>query len=184
MPILTALRSTRLRVALTSALASAVALGAVSVWFVAQSQSRLENSAAQLARSRAVAVVQLLGSGARPADLRLLVRDSVYEVDERDGTLVASCPALRDATLATARDVDQVKTLQPYEIDRADAATVGCGGQLGPDDDAPVRLHVTMVISLDSRYRVHGAARVDDGDQQAVDAVRTTLIAGVPGWRC
>ena len=182
MPILTALRSTRLRVALTSALASAVALGAVSVWFVAQSQSRLENSAAQLARSRAVAIVQLLGSGARPADLRLLVRDSIYEVDERDGAPVASCPVLWNAYLATGAepDVDGVRILQPYEVVRSEAATVPCASQLAPNTDDPLRLHVVLLISGDSRYRVHGAASVNEGDQQAVDAVRTTLLAGVP----
>ena len=181
MPILTALRSTRLRVALTSALASAVALGAVSVWFVAQSQSRLENSATQLARSRAVAIVQLLGSGARPADLHLLVRDSIYEVDERDGAPVASCPALWNAYLATGAepDVDGIRILQPYEIERTADVNVGCAGQLAGLDD-PLRLHVVLLISGDSRYRVHGAASVNEGDQQAVDAVRTTLLAGVP----
>ncbi len=182
MPILTALRSTRLRVALTSALASAIALGAVSVWFVAQSQSRLENSAAQLARSRAVAIVQLLGSGTRPEDLSRLVRDSIYEVDDREGPPVASCPALWNASLATGAepDVDGVRILQPYEVRRSEQASVPCASQLGPDDSAfPV--HVTLLLSGDGRYHVYGAARIDDGEQQAVDAVRTTLFAGVPG---
>ncbi|HEY3471396.1 MAG TPA: HAMP domain-containing protein, partial [Amycolatopsis sp.] len=108
-------RSTRFRVAVTAFAASAVALGGVSVWFVLQAQSRLENTAAQLADAHADAIVQLLNTGARPADLALLVRDSIYEVKDRNGTSVASCPVLREATLAA---YDTEITLRPYQYDR------------------------------------------------------------------
>jgi len=169
-------RSTRFRVAATAFAASAVALGAVSVWFVLQAQGRLQSSAAQLADAHADAVVQLLNTGARPADLALLVRDSIYEVKDRQGTSVASCPVLREATLA-AHDTDV--TLRPYQYDRSALASVGCAPELrGLDDD--LTLHVVHADSGDSKYDVYAGVSIDPEGQAAVDAVRTTLVAGVP----
>jgi signal transduction histidine kinase len=169
-------RSTRFRVALTAFAASAVALGAVSVWFVVQSQSRLENAATQLAVAHAEAIVQLLNTGAKPADLPLLVRDSIYEVTDRSGNRLASCPALRAATLA-AYDADV--TLRPFEIDRADRASVGCAPELGGLDDN-LTVHVIHEVSGDSKYDAYAGVRIDPEGQAAVDSARTTLTAGVP----
>ncbi|MEV4145216.1 ATP-binding protein [Amycolatopsis sp. NPDC049691] len=169
-------RATRFRVAATAFAASAVALGAVSVWFVLQAQSRLENAATQLADAHADAVVQLLNTGARPADLALLVRDSIYEVKDRAGASVASCPVLRGATLAA---YDTEVTLRPYEYDRSAQASVGCAPELrGLDDD--LVLHVVHADSGDSAYDVYAGAQVDPEGQAAVDSVRAVLTAGVP----
>ncbi|GLY34859.1 hypothetical protein Amsp01_008830 [Amycolatopsis sp. NBRC 101858] len=170
------LRSTRFRVAVTAFAASAVALGAVSVWFVLQAEGRLRNAATQLADAHADAIVQLLNTGARPADLTLLVRDSIYEVKDQAGRSVASCPVLRDATLA-AYDTDV--TLAPYEFDRASQASVGCGPELGDLDDH-LTLHVVHADSGDSKYDVFAAVAIDPEGQAAVDSVRTVLTFGVP----
>ncbi|MDT7801547.1 MAG: hypothetical protein QOI78_4980 [Actinomycetota bacterium] len=169
-------RSTRFRVALTAFATSAVALGAVSVWFVVQSQSRLENAAQQLAVAHAEAVVQLLNTGAKPNDLRLLVRDSIYEVTDRSGNRLASCPALRGATLA-AYDADV--TVGPGEIDRADQASVGCAPELGGLDEY-LTVHVIHEVSGDSKFDVYAGVRIDPEGQAAVDSARATLTAGVP----
>ncbi|MEU4246523.1 ATP-binding protein [Amycolatopsis sp. NPDC026612] len=169
-------RSTRFRVAVTAFAASAVALGAVSVWFVLQAQSRLENAAAQLADAHADAIVQLLNTGARPADLTLLVRDSIYEVTDKSGHRLVSCPVLRGTTLAA---YDTEVTLRPYEIDRAAFASVGCAPELrGLDDDLTV--HVVHDTSGDSKYDVFAGAQIDPEGQAAADSVRTVLTFGVP----
>ncbi|WP_328449298.1 sensor histidine kinase [Amycolatopsis sp. NBC_00438] len=169
-------RSTRFRVALTAFATSAVALGAVSVWFVVQSQSRLENAAQQLAVAHAEAIVQLLDTGAKPDDLRLLVRDSIYEVTDRSGHRLASCPALRGATLA-AYDADV--TVGPGAVDRADPASVGCAPELGGLDE-DLTVHVIHEVSGDSEYDVYAGVRIDPEGQAAVDSARATLTAGVP----
>ncbi|MGW5720466.1 ATP-binding protein [Amycolatopsis sp. NPDC003865] len=169
------LRATRFRVAVSSFVASAVALGAVSLWFVLQAQDRLEDAAAQLAGAHADAIVQLLDTGARPGDLALLVRDSVYEVKDRSGASVASCPVLRGMTLAAGTEI----TLRPYAYDRSARASVGCAPQLpGLDDD--LTLHVVHADSGDSAYDVYAGAEVDPEGQAAVDSVRTVLTVGVP----
>ncbi|MEU5260234.1 ATP-binding protein [Amycolatopsis sp. NPDC021455] len=169
-------RSTRFRVAVTAFAASAVALGAVSVWFVLQAQSRLENAATQLADAHADAIVQLLNTGARPGDLALLVRDSIYEVKDKQGASVASCPVLREATLAA---YDTEVTLRPYQYDRSARASVGCAPELrGLDDD--LTLHVVHAYSGDSKYDVYAGVQLDPEGQAAVDSVRTVLTAGVP----
>ena len=160
------LRSTRFRVAVTAFAASGVALGAMSVWFVLQAQDRLENAATQIAFSRAEAIVQLLNTGARPADLPLLVRDSIYEITDRSGNRVASCPALRGATLA---GYDADVTLPPYVLDRADPASVGCAPELGGVDDN-LTLHVIHEVSGDSKYNVFAGVRIDPEGQAAVDS--------------
>ena len=173
------LRSTRFRVAVTAFAASAVALGAVSVWFVLQAEGRLRNAATQLADAHADAIVQLLNTGARPAGLSLLVRDSIYEVKDQAGKSVASCPVLRDATLA-AHDTDV--TLAPYVIDRADRRSVGCAPELG-DLDEYLTLHVVHVVhadSGDSKYDVFAGVSIDPEGQAAIDSVRTVLTFGVP----
>ncbi|UOX88674.1 ATP-binding protein [Amycolatopsis sp. FBCC-B4732] len=170
------LRSTRFRVALTAFAASVVALGAVSVWFVLQAESRLRNAAAQLADAHADAIVQLLNTGARPADLTLLVRDSIYEVTDRAGKRLVSCPVLDGATLA-AFDTDV--TLQPYEIVRSDQASVGCAPELR-DLDETLTVHVVHDVSGDSEYDVFAGVEIDAEGQAAVDSVRTVLTAGVP----
>ncbi|MEV5719805.1 histidine kinase dimerization/phospho-acceptor domain-containing protein [Amycolatopsis mediterranei] len=169
-------RATRFRVAVTAFAASAVALGAVSVWFVLQARGRLETAAAQLAGAHADAIVQLLNTGARPADLPLLVRDSIYEVKDQRGASLASCPVLREATLAAyGTDV----TLRPYQYDRSAPATVGCAPELrGLDDDLTV--HVVHADSGDSKYEVFAGAQLDPEGQAAVDSARTALAAGVP----
>lgn len=170
------LRSTRFRVAVTAFAASAVALGAVSVWFVLQAEGRLRNAAAQLADAHADAIVQLLNTGTRPGDLTLLVRDSIYEVKDQAGKSVASCPVLRDATLA-AYDADV--TLAPYEFDRGSQASVGCGPELR-DLDESLTLHVVHADSGDSAYDVYAGVAIDPEGQAAVDSVRTVLTFGVP----
>ncbi|WP_284744348.1 sensor histidine kinase [Amycolatopsis sp. RTGN1] len=170
------LRSTRFRVAVTAFAASALALGAMSVWFVVQAQDRLENAATQIAFSRAQAIVQLLNTGARPVDLSLLVRDSIFEVTDRSGNRVVSCPALRGATLA-AYDADV--TLPPYVIDRADPASVGCAPELAGLDES-LTVHVVHEVSGDSKYDVFAGVAIDPEGQAAVDSVRTVLTFGVP----
>jgi signal transduction histidine kinase len=170
------LRSTRFRVAAMACALSGVALGAVSVWFVLQSQSRLEDAAAQLADAHADAIVQLMNNGARPADLWLLVRDSIYEVKDSQGTSVASCPILREATLASSGDE---VILRPHQFDVADRGSVGCFPELRALDD-DLSLQVVHADSGDSKYEIFAGAQVDPEGQAAVDSVGRVLTFGVP----
>ncbi len=178
-------RTTRFRVALTSFVTSILALGVVSAWLVTDAQDRLEDSAAQVAGARAAAIVQLLNTGAKPDDLRLLVRDSIYEVVGFDGKRVASCPGLRTgSTLVPGSGLqrgEHVKILQPDDLDLSAQESVGCAPVLGEHaDEEGLRLHVMVETSGDSKYSILGAARVDDAGQAALDSVRMTLFAGVP----
>ncbi|KZB86115.1 ATP-binding protein [Amycolatopsis regifaucium] len=174
------LRSTRFRVALTSFLASIIALGIVSAWLVLDAQHRLEDGAAQLARARAAAIVQLLNNGATPADLRMLVRDSIYEVTSQTGERLASCPDLRSGAIEPEWG-DDVQILEPGDLDLSLQRSVGCAPVLGTDPGQHgLRLHVSRTVSGDSKYRVFGAAMVDESGQAALDVVRTTLLVGVP----
>ncbi|MFC3455303.1 ATP-binding protein [Amycolatopsis speibonae] len=177
-------RTTRFRVALTAFLASIIALTVVSAWLVLDAQNRLGSGAAQVARERATAVVQVLNTGAAPADLRLLVQASIYEVTTQTGERVASCPGLRFGTIIPDGDFgygDSVQNLKPGAVDLARQESVGCGSALGEDPERNgLRLHVAATVSGDSKYRVYGAAIVDESGQAALDAVRTTLLAGVP----
>ncbi|WP_410601005.1 ATP-binding protein [Amycolatopsis sp. lyj-90] len=177
-------RTTRFRVALTAFLASIIALAVVSAWLVLDAQNRLGNGAAQVARERAAAVVQVLNTGAAPADLRLLVQASVYEVTTQTGERVASCPGLRSGTIVPDGGFDygdSVKNIKPGDVDLARRESVGCASALGEDPEGNgLRLHVAGAVSGDSKYRVYGAAIVDESGQAALDAVRMTLFAGVP----
>ncbi|WP_409491936.1 ATP-binding protein [Amycolatopsis sp. cmx-11-12] len=177
-------RSTRFRVALTSFVTSLLALGVVSAWLVLDAQNRLGNGAAQVAKERAAAVVQVLNTGAAPADLRLLVQASIYEVTTQTGERVASCPGLRSGTIVPDGGFeygDSVQNLKPGDVDLARRESVGCTSALGEDPERNgLRLHVAATVSGDSKYRVYGAAIVDESGQAALDAVRVTLLAGVP----
>ncbi|GAB3579709.1 hypothetical protein GCM10027445_48790 [Amycolatopsis endophytica] len=170
-------RSTRFRVAVLACVLSGVALGAVSVWFVLQEQRRLDEAATQLADAHADAIVQLMNNGARPADLWLLVRDSIYEVKDSRGTSLASCPVLRETTLATA---GAEVILRPFQFDAEDRASVGCLPELRALD-GELSLQVVHADSGDSKYEIFAAARVDREGQAALDSVRTVLTFGVPG---
>ncbi|MFC9253917.1 sensor histidine kinase [Amycolatopsis thailandensis] len=179
-----ALRSTRFRVALTSFVTSLVALSVVSVWLVLDAQNRLGAGAVQVARARAAAIVQLLNTGAAPADLLLLVRDSAYEVVDQSGRRVIGCPGMRNGLLVQADSYqrgDSVSVLEAGAVDEKMAGSVGCRGVLGRDvETTETRVHVAAETSGDSKYRIYGAAIVDESGQAALDVVRTTLLAGVP----
>ncbi|ANN18016.1 two-component sensor histidine kinase [Amycolatopsis orientalis] len=179
-----AVRSTRFRVALTAFVASLIALGVVSAWLVADAQNRLENGAAQVARARAAAIVQVLNTGAKPVDLRLLVRDSAYEVTDQAGRRLITCPGLRHGSIAPADGFqrgDSVTVLRPGDVDLAMEESVGCQWILGRNVEiTETRVHVAADTSGDSKYHIYAAARVDESGQAALDAVRTTLLVGVP----
>ncbi|WP_414941290.1 ATP-binding protein [Amycolatopsis sp. cmx-11-51] len=178
------LRSTRFRVALTSFVTSILALGVVSAWLVVDAQNRLENGAAQVARERAAAIVQLLNTGAKPAELLTLVRDSAYEVISRDGKRMVTCPGLRHGSIAPVdgfHQGDSVSVLRPGDVDLAMKESVGCQWLLGRDVEiTETRLHVAAETSGDSKYSIYAAAMVDESGQAALDSVRMTLLAGVP----
>lgn len=177
-------RSTRFRVALTSFVTSILALGIVSAWLVLDAQNRLGAGAVQVARERAAAIVQLLNTGAAPADLLLLVRGSAYEVVDQSGRRVIGCPGLRRGVLVQADSYqrgDSVSVLEADAVDESMAGSVGCRGVLGRDvETTETRVHVAAETSGDSKYRVYGAAIVDESGQAALDSVRMTLLAGVP----
>ncbi|RSM81076.1 two-component sensor histidine kinase [Amycolatopsis sp. WAC 01375] len=178
-------RSTRFRVALTSFVTSLLALGVVSAWLVIDAQNRLGNGAAQVARERVAAIVQLLNTGAAPSDLPLLVRDSAYEVIDRTAKRVITCPGLRHGAFAPADGYkgggDSVSVLRPGDVDLAMPESIGCQRTLGRDVEiTETRVHVATDTSGDSRYRIFGAAVVDESGQAALDSVRVTLLAGVP----
>ncbi|OOC01701.1 sensor histidine kinase [Amycolatopsis azurea DSM 43854] len=169
---------------MTAFLASIIALAVVSAWLVLDAQNRLGNGAAQVARERAAAVVQVLNTGAAPADLRLLVQASIYEVTTQTGERVASCPGLRFGTIVPDGGFeygDSVQNLKPGAVDLAGKESIGCTSALGEDPEGNgLRLHVAATVSGDSKYRIYGAAIVDESGQAALDSVRVTLLAGVP----
>lgn len=177
-------KSTRFRVALTSFVTSLLALGVVSAWLVLDAQNRLGAGAVQVARARAAAIVQLLNTGAAPADLLLLVRGSAYEVVDQSGRRVIGCPGLRRGLLVQADSYqrgDSVSVLEADAVDESMAGSVGCRGVLGRDvETTETRLHIAAETSGDSKYRIYAAAVVDESGQAALDSVRMTLLAGVP----
>jgi signal transduction histidine kinase len=164
-----------------SALASAIALGALSVWLVSQLQGRLEQAAQEVAWERTGTIVQMLRSGTAVTDLDRLTSNLLFEVTDRQGHPLASCPVLFDATLKPPRP-DNVVTLRPYEMVMQDENTTHCADTFGPAvaDDDSLTLYVETQVSDDNRYIVRGAAPVDPAGQGAVDAVRTSLLIAVP----
>jgi signal transduction histidine kinase len=173
--------STRFRVALVAALASAIALGALSVWLVTQLQGRLEQAAQEVAGERTRTIVQMLRTGTPATDLDRLTSGQLFEVTDQQGHILASCPVLFDATLKPPRPANMV-TLQPYEIQMQAENTVHCADTFGPAvaGDDTVTLYVETQVSDDNRYIVRGAAAVDPGGQDAVDTARTGLLVAVP----
>ncbi|WP_328606969.1 HAMP domain-containing histidine kinase [Amycolatopsis sp. NBC_00345] len=173
--------STRFRVALVASLTSAVALGTLSVWFVVQLQGRLEQAAQEVAGERTRTIVQMLRNGTSATDLDRLTAGLLYEVTDRQGRVLASCPVLRDASLKPPGQVDVV-TVQPYEIEMQAENTVHCADMFGRSvaDDGTLTLYVETQASDDNRYLVRGAAAVDPAGAGAVTSVRTVLLAVVP----
>lgn len=93
-------RSTRWRVALFAALASALVLGFGSYWFVRALRGGLDSSAAQLASEKAEAIASLLDAGLKPADVARQVDYTGYWIspDKADD----DCPHESPATVGHA----------------------------------------------------------------------------------
>src|SRR4051794_39948093 len=89
-------RSTRWRVALFAALASALVLGLGSYWFVRSLRLGLESSANQLASEKASTIAALLDAGIKPVDVAKQLENGGYRISpgkaEDEG-----CPAERTA---------------------------------------------------------------------------------------
>lgn len=175
--------STRFRVALVSALASAIALGVLSVWLVTQLQGRLEQAAQEVAWERTSTIVQMLRSGTPATDLDRLTSGVLFEVTDRQGRILASCPVLRvgDGTLKPSGPDNKIM-VQPFELDMQNDNTTHCADTFGPAvaDDETLTMYVETQVSDDNRYVVRGAAPVDPAGQGAVDAVREGLLIAVP----
>ncbi|MEU5261754.1 HAMP domain-containing sensor histidine kinase [Amycolatopsis sp. NPDC021455] len=153
-------RSTRVRVALFAALASALLLGLGSYWFVQALRSGLENSARALASDKVYAVLALLNSGVAPADVP-------KQLDKGGGYMIS-----RDEVNRCSTGLPSV----PFE-GRAQVFSPDCVIAL------PYGLTDQVYVgspTADRRYFVDAAEFLDPVGLQTVDTAQRILWGGVP----
>jgi signal transduction histidine kinase len=183
--------STRLRVALTAGLVSAVVLGGAALWFIDRLESQLYDQARQTAEARATGLVGILREVGNPA---LLPLDQYpFEVVEADsGDSVGSCQGPAEARLGLAPTSAELGPDQTIIPDRV--VTVSVDAPAGADAreypycsqiwGRTVQLHVAARVSDDGRYLVYAAGEVDTpvspSAQAVVDTARASLLVGVP----
>ena len=90
-------RSTRVRVAVFAALASALVLGLGSYWFVQSLRSGLELAAVRVANEKVAAVAGLLDAGVRPVDVARQLDYGGYQISRGKGA-DSGCPERLDQT--------------------------------------------------------------------------------------
>ncbi len=153
-------RSTRWRVALFAALASALVLGLGSYWFVQALRSGLESSAQALASDKAFAVLALLNSGVAPADVpRQLDKGGGYMIStERVNRCSTGLPDVAFQGRAQVFSPDCVIAM-PYG--EADQEYSGAG-------------------TADGRYFVDAAEFLDPVGLRTVATAQRILWGGVP----
>ncbi|MEV6648225.1 HAMP domain-containing sensor histidine kinase [Amycolatopsis sp. NPDC051371] len=155
-------RSTRWRVALFAALASALVLGLGSYWFVQALRSGLESSANQLASEKAGAVAALLDAGIKPLDVAKQIEyDSYWISPDKSGA--AGCP---DHPGGTGTRVGQAVVYGPDCV-------VGLGFQGN-------RSVLSNAGTRDNKHYVRTSARLDPIGLQTVDTAQRILWGGVP----
>ncbi|MGW3963375.1 sensor histidine kinase [Amycolatopsis sp. NPDC005003] len=153
-------RSTRWRVALFAALASALVLGLGSYWFVNALQSSLEPNASARASDKADALLALLNSGVAPAD--------VPQRYPKGGGYMIS----REAADCSLGRPERFSGGEPVRVYGPDCVIVE---PFGLDD----QLYSTA-RTKDRRYAVVSAENLDPAGLEAVATARQLLWGGVP----
>ena len=153
-------RSTRVRVAVFAALASALVLGLGSYWFVQALRSGLESSARNLATDKVYAVLALLNSGVAPADVpKQLEKGGGYMISRDEVNRCSTgLPSVPFQGRAQVFAPDCVIAL-PYGL--TDQVYVG-------------------VATPDRRYFVDAAESLDPVGLQTVETAERFLWGGVP----
>ncbi|MFD8496662.1 sensor histidine kinase [Amycolatopsis sp. NPDC059657] len=186
-------RSTRLRVAAAAALSSMIALGAIGVVFVVQTQDRLEATATYTAKQRVYRIQELLNAGTPVDKINSRVPDLLYEILDREGKRVASCPATWNGKPLIAR-AESAGTgftdFRLYDVDRNQREPMNCLAELQEyayrdkpeqlDESQPIPLYNAMGYSEDQRYVVYAAATIDAAALTAAETTRTLLLVGIP----
>jgi signal transduction histidine kinase len=153
-------RSTRWRVALFAALASALVLGLGSYWFVNSLLTGLKDSARALADDKVEAVMALLNSGVTPADV-------AQRLEKGGGYMISTEQMNRCST--GRPDVPFEGRAQVYGPDCVIAMPYGLPGQEFRGSSTP-----------DGRYFVDAAQSLDPVGLQTVDTAQRILWGGVP----
>ena len=183
--------STRLRVALVSALFAAIVLGALGWWFVAQLEAHVYNEARQTAEAHAEGIAGILRAVGDPAQLP--TDEYPYEVvDIRGNNSVASCPDYADTDgesfLAPSRTELGDRILIP---DRVVTVSIDRPPDADPDDwpscaqlwGRTVDLCVAS-RSANENYIVYAAGEMDSplspSGTGLLSSARTQLFAGIP----
>ncbi|OXM60141.1 sensor histidine kinase [Amycolatopsis vastitatis] len=153
-------RSTRVRVALFAALASALVLGLGSYWFVQALRGGLENSARALATDKVYAVLALLNSGVAPADVP-------KQLEKGGGYMIS--PQVMNRCSAGLPDVPFQGRAQVFSPDCVIAMPYG-------EED---QVYVGSATA-NRRYFVDAAESLDPVGLQTVDTAERILWGGVP----
>ncbi|MGW4060172.1 sensor histidine kinase [Amycolatopsis sp. NPDC004747] len=153
-------RSTRWRVALFAALASAVVLGLGSFWFVNALQSSLEPNASARASDKADALLALLNSGVAPADVPT-------RYPKGGGYLISREAA--DCSLGSPKEFRDDEPVRVYGPDCVIVEPFGLDDQL-----------YSTARTKDRRYAVVSAEQLDPVGLETVATARQLLWGGVP----
>ncbi|SDY99257.1 Signal transduction histidine kinase [Amycolatopsis xylanica] len=187
-------RSTRFRVAAAAALSSMIALGATGVFFVLQAQDRLETNAIQTAKQRVYRIQELLNSGTPVDKINSRISDMIYEIVDREGKRLASCPVPWEGQpLLAGGKYGGVHfvTFELYLIDgNVRDQVMNCLPELYAyvmrdhpdrvDESQPIPLYTATGRSEDQRYMVYAAATPDPAAQWGAETTKTWLLIAVP----
>jgi signal transduction histidine kinase len=156
-------RSTRWRVALFAALASALVLGLGSYWFVQSLLQGLESSANQLASEKAGTIAALLDAGVKPVDVAKQIENGGYRISPGKGE-EGGCPYER--TAAGTR-------VGPAAVVYGPDCVVGV---TFPGGD----IVVSNATTKDNKLFVRTSSELDPLGLQTVDTAKRFLWSGVP----
>jgi signal transduction histidine kinase len=156
-------RSTRVRVALFAALASALVLGLGSYWFVQSLRSGLELAAVRVANEKVAAVAGLLEAGVRPVDVARQLDYGGYQISRGKGA-DSGCPERLDQT----------------------GTVVGKAMVYGPDCVVGMPFPIdggihSVTGTKDGKHFVQAETPLDPVGLETVSAAERILWGGVPG---
>ncbi|WP_410637095.1 sensor histidine kinase [Amycolatopsis sp. lyj-346] len=153
-------RSTRWRVALFAALASALVLGLGSYWFVNVLQSGLENNARSRTSDKVDTLLALLNSGVAPADVP-------QRYAKGGGYLIG--PQAADCSVGSTKEFSDNEPVRVYAPDCVIVQPFGLDDQL-----------YSTARTKDRRYAVVSAEKLDPIGLETVATARQILWGGVP----
>ncbi|MBE8521706.1 HAMP domain-containing histidine kinase [Amycolatopsis sp. H6(2020)] len=153
-------RSTRWRVALFAALASALVLGLGSYWFVYTLQSGLENNATSRASDKVDTLIALLNSGVAPADVP-------QQYAKGGGYLIGRQAA--DCSLGSTKKFSDNEPVRIYGPDCVIVQPFGLDDQI-----------YSTARTKGRRYAVLAAEKLDPVGLETVATARQILWGGVP----